>query len=87
MEVFAGVQMNIRDIRTADQAQVFLLHGFVEEFGNQLLDDFLADVPGEAGLDETERGLAGAESRQLNFLLDTGNGPLGFFLDFRGGNP
>ena len=78
--------MKIGDIRPAHRMQVFLLHGLVEEARNQLLDHFLADVAGETGLHQAERSLAGTESRQFNFSLNPGDGPLGFFLDFRGGN-
>ena len=66
--------------------QVFLLHGCVEEARNQLLDDFLADIAGKAGLHQAQRRLAGTESRQPDLALNPGDGALGFLLDFRGGN-
>ena len=58
--------------------QIFLLHGLVEEPGNQLFDHFLADVAGETGLHQVQRSLARAESGQLDFSLNSGDDPLGF---------
>jgi hypothetical protein len=61
----------------------FLLGGLLEGARDDGLDDVLADVGGEARLDEAHGRLAGAEAGEANFFLNVGGDALGFFLNVR----
>ena len=72
--------MNVADVGLADHLQMILLEGRVQESRDQLLQHFLADIAGEAGLHHRQRSLARTETRQPHLHLNRRGGALGFLI-------
>ena len=76
----AGVKVHVADVGLADHFQVILVGRGTEEARDQLFENILADISGEALLHQTHRSLARTESRQLYFFLNFEDDALGFLF-------
>ena len=82
------VEVDIGDIRTADEAEVFRFYLLLQILRNQALQNLLADFTLKLLPDQGSGSLAGTKPGQFGALLDVGDYTGGFAFNFsrRNGN-
>ena len=78
----AAVEVDVRDIGRAHDAQVLRFELFLEKFGDQIFEDLLADVALKLLANQSRRRFAGTKARKSGFLLKRADNAIG--LAFHG---